>query len=173
MWDDLISAYIYVTVPPQNGFIPSIQGFMVQAGPDGMHTIQISGIESFTDNIPVFLEDRQTNVSQDMRENQTYTFNASTSDDPGRFILHFKPLGIPGYNYGATNIYSYYKTVYIDVPSNINGTAGIYNMLGQEILEETLTPGKINKIDVLFPSGYYVVRVVSSSNVTTQKVFVN
>jgi len=60
-----------------------------------------------------------------------------------------------------------------DTPANINGTATVYNLLGKEIIFETVTGGKLNKINVPFPTGYYVVRVVSSGNVTTQKVFIN
>ena len=144
-----------------------------KAGVTGNYTLQISGIESFSETTPLFLEDLYGEITQDMRENPVYTFSANSTDDPARFVLHFTPLGVNDYHYGDINIYSYNRTVFVDLPAKMNGTANVFNMLGKEIISEPMIPGKLNKLNVPGPTGYYVVRVVSSGNVTTQKVFIN
>ncbi len=142
-------------------------------GVTGVHTIQVNGIETFNANAPFFLEDKKLSVVQDLRVNSAYTFDAVPADDPARFILHFAPVGMEQYKSGEINIYSFSKNVIVDMPVNVNGTASIINMLGDEILSAALRPGQLNKISVPGSTGYYIVRVISSGTVTSQKIFIN
>jgi len=144
-----------------------------KAGVAGTHTISITGIETINDNTPLYLEDRKLDISQDVRENPVYNFNADPADDLDRFVLHFKPLGMNDFSLGNVFIYSYNKNVCINVPDGVNGTVSVINLLGTEIISQKIIPGKSNKISLTGPTGYYVVRVMSSVNVFTKKVFIN
>ena len=144
-----------------------------KAGVTGSHSINITGIGSINENTPLYLEDRKLDISQDIKENPVYTFTADPSDDQERFVLHFTPLGIKDFSQNNVIIYSYHQNVFVNVPEGVNGTVSVINLLGIEILSREIIPGKLNKIIVTGPTGYYLVRVVGRGDVSTKKVFIN
>lgn len=89
------------------------------------------------------------------------------------YIEGIPPIGIKDFSQGNVSIYSYHKNVCINVPEEVNGSVSVINLLGIEILSRKIIPGKLNKISISGPTGYYLVRVASSSNVFTKKVFIN
>lgn len=55
----------------------------------GTHTFTFSGIENFPATSLVWLEDMQTGMFYDLRQNPTYAFTAHVNDSNDRFMLHF------------------------------------------------------------------------------------
>jgi hypothetical protein len=140
---------------------------------NGEYSITASNIESFPDDLPVYLEDKKDNIYQNLRENPEYIFIWEPGDDEARFNVHFaNPLGT-GEN-GLTNkihIYAYEKTVYVNIPFEINGDIVIYNLLGESVITEKAQTG-LNKIPVYQNNNYLIVKIISGSETATGKVFI-
>jgi hypothetical protein len=134
--------------------------------------ISVTGIESFDLSIPIYLEDLKDDILTDLRIHENYIFSASPLDNPNRFLLHFgEPLEIEELsNSSAIHIYSHKESVYIKLAENQKGEAAIFDLLGREICSLKLTDELTKKS--LSQTGYFIVKVITDSGVSTQKVFI-
>ncbi|OQX75483.1 MAG: hypothetical protein B6D61_10315 [Bacteroidetes bacterium 4484_249] len=157
-------------LPFDNNVIPA--GF--KAGVNGVYTISVNDLENIGDDIIVYLEDLKENQMINLSELLSYSFTASVSDDPNRFLLHF------GYFTGNNeftnteniNIFAYDKTIYIKSGELLSGEAIIYDLTGKEILRKSINQSDFEKINVSNLSGYYLVSFVSNESIVNQKVFI-
>ena len=159
-------------------FMPSIEyheeiPVSFYAGIDGIFTLNIEGMNSFPDDLPIYLEDKQDNMFQDLRENSEYTFVSSIMDDRDRFVIHFSnSLGIDESDkleMDDIHIYSWQNNVHVNIPFKFNGTIEIFDFLGRKITSAKAVEGE-NKISLSDSQGYYVVRVVGENGLKSQKV---
>ncbi|MFZ4708146.1 MAG: hypothetical protein ACOYMF_19235, partial [Bacteroidales bacterium] len=60
-----------------------------RCGVSGSYSVTASGMESFNANTPIWLQDLKTGFVQDLRTNQTFTFDYAAGDNELRFKLHF------------------------------------------------------------------------------------
>jgi len=74
--------------------------------------------------------------------------------------------------YEGINIWSYTDIVYIQTPHNINGDIVIYDMVGQEVIQEQTNPDGLNQIRITKGTGYYFVKVISEQMLYTEKVLI-
>ena len=136
-------------------------------------TLNIEGMEGFPDDLPIYLEDKQDNMFQDLRENSEYTFVSSIMDDRDRFVIHFSnSLGIDESDkmeMDDIHIYSWQNNVHVNIPFKFNGTIEIFDFLGRKITSAKAVEGE-NKISLSDSQGYYVVRVVGENGLKSQKV---
>ena len=144
------------------------------AGNDDVFTLNITGMESFPANLPIFLEDKHEGVFQDLRENGTYTFNSSVLDNQDRFAIHF--LNILGIDnqigiMESIRIYSWEKTVMVNTPLGFTGIVEIYDLPGKKIASSQIVEGK-NSIEINAVNGYYIVKVIGTDGVKTSKVHI-
>ena len=142
---------------------------------DGIYTINISGIESFATTPNILLKDTKLNTIQDLAVNPSYEFNASTIDDPNRFILSFNEvlLGtIKPTTLSPIKVYSSAGKI------NISGMDGkseilVRNMMGQVVLRSTHSGSTSQSINTgKLPVGVYVVSVVSGKQTVSEKVVI-
>jgi hypothetical protein len=63
----------------------------IKPGTSGNFTFTFDDLASFPQSAMVYLEDLKENTMTDIRANNTYMFTANVSDNPNRFIIHFKP----------------------------------------------------------------------------------
>lgn len=145
-----------------------------EAKDPGNYTLTVSWIESFSEDIPVYLEDKQESIFWNLRENSVYAFASVPSDEPERFSIHFaEPLNV---NYRTVlvevNIYSWQKTVYVNIPFEINGKIMIYNLLGKAIASQKAERG-MNKITINDVKGNYFVRLTSDQGYKVSKIYIN
>lgn len=83
-------------------------------GVDGSHVIKVNFDDAYFKMF--ILEDKKTGNKHDFLSNPEYSFQASSTDNPERFVLHF----VEG-NFADTHdllpvhIYSYDKTLYLDM----------------------------------------------------------
>ncbi|MCG9910112.1 MAG: PKD domain-containing protein [Flavobacteriales bacterium] len=63
----------------------------IKAGTAGEHTFVFSNMDQFPASTLIYLEDAETGIWQNMRANDTYSFNAPQGTHNGRFIVHFYP----------------------------------------------------------------------------------
>ncbi|MCD4696098.1 MAG: T9SS type A sorting domain-containing protein [Bacteroidales bacterium] len=117
----------------------------------------------------VVLEDLVTGIQTDLLAG-SYTFEYTTGDDEGRFIVHFTPLEIGDNFTNSVNIWSSANYIYVQVPE-ITGEIVIFNMMGQKVVRTNLESG-LNTIPMNDVNTYYVVKVLTSDNAVTGKVII-
>ncbi len=147
-------------------------GFL--GGNDGVFTLNVNGIESFSAGIPIYLEDKKDGVFQNLRENNEYTFTSTVSDDQDRFVIHFaNPLSVddPAGIMEGLRIYSWQNSVIVDAPADFSGTVEIYDLPGKMIISSQISEGK-NTISVNSAKGYYIVKVMGTKGIKTGKVYI-
>ena len=128
----------------------------------------ISAIET-SEFAHVVLEDLVTGIQTDLLSG-SYTFEYSTGDDEARFIVHFTPLGIGDNFADMVNIWSSANNIYVQTPE-VTGDIVVFNMMGQEVVRTDIEPGT-TVIPMNDVNTYYVVKVLTSDNAVTGKVFI-
>jgi len=142
-------------------------------GVSGENTITVSGMESFTSGVDLYLEDLLTSRIQDLNMNPVYTFTAAPGQPAHRFNLHFAAVGINDTkNYNDITIYSNDKTIYVNLNEAMQGDIIVYNILGMEVGRKQITGNSLNKLDLNLSTGYYVVQVLGNSKSMSNKVFI-
>jgi hypothetical protein len=140
------------------------------------YTLTASGIETFSNDTTIVLEDLKTGQSQELTDDPVYLFSSGDSDDPERFLLHFGTTSGTGDKKKKEEviIYSYGKLIYIKIHDNHcrNGKLMIYNLLGQIIMMKSLAEIDLNIVRFEGISGYYIAKVFSDVQVTTLKLFI-
>ena len=161
------------TLPDINSNPVVQMGFSVTVA--GTYSITASELNSFVAGTSIKLEDTKLNTFTDLNAQPVYSFSADANDNVNRFKVHFgAPTGINNNNgNGGINIYSDNNIIYI----NNLGTEQIkdiivYDLLGQELLRKQASNNTVNTVNMQFATAYYMVKVVTSSNVYTKKVYV-
>jgi hypothetical protein len=143
-------------------------------GNGGNFSIHAVNLESFSTESTIILEDLKEGTTQNLKENPDYTFNYFTSDNPGRFLLHFTlpslGTGDPGIK-SPVSIYSYSNSIYVKNADAASGTVLVYDMLGRMVSQNNLSKGSLNKYSLLVPEGYYIVKVITDAGITTEKIY--
>ncbi len=143
-----------------------------EAGTNGQYTLT-ANLQNLLE-AHVYLVDHKLSKTQNLSDNPVYTFAASTTDQPSRFKLTFKSVGI---NETASSqpftIYASNNTVYVDNTSttSVKGEVYVYNTLGQVMAHQNLN-GDRTKINIAAATGYYLVKVITEKNAFTDKIFV-
>jgi hypothetical protein len=139
----------------------------------GEYSITASNIESFPAGLPVYLEDKKENVFHNLRANPEYIFIWEVGDNSSRFNVHFAdPLGNSENGFAAgIQIYAYEKTVYVNIPFEVNGDILIYNLPGEQVISQKALKG-LNSIPVWNNNTYLIVKIISGNRATTGKVFI-
>jgi hypothetical protein len=137
---------------------------------DGNFTITAGEIQSFSTASSIILQDLKTGTTQNLINNPTYNFTATTADVTNRFkILFDLAVGINNVNAVNNNIYSFENSIYIKTNDQVNSVS-VYNMLGQEVAN--FQQPTSNVLTINQTSGYYTVRVITANNVYSQKVYI-
>ena len=136
-------------------------------------TIRAKAISNI--NGPVFLKDLKTNITQDLTVDPVYAFTSAAGDPPGRFLLTFSHVGIgETSNTRPISVISANNTILISDKAGtlLSGEVFVYNMMGQLIQQQKLT-GNLTKITLNTGTGYYLVKVVTSDQTSSVKIFIN
>ncbi len=140
------------------------------------YTILASKLNTFGPEVTILLEDIQENVIINMSQQDDYTFMAAPGDDAHRFnILFEKSATVDTEIPDATiNIYSNSNYVYVkNIEADLNNASiHVYNISGQKVYEDQLQNIPLNRFGLNMESGYYVVKVITTGEVTSQKVFI-
>ncbi|GEO03165.1 hypothetical protein AAE02nite_08290 [Adhaeribacter aerolatus] len=111
---------------------------------NGNFTLEASQLLNFEPNRFILLEDRETGLLQDLRQNPVYTFNLGSQGADERFFIHFtqnKILALAGSAQVAVypNPSKGFLQIYL---SNLNqeqsAEAFLYNNLGQRVYQQNL-----------------------------------
>jgi hypothetical protein len=132
----------------------------------GEYTISAIETSEFTE---VYLQDVVTGAVTDLLA-ESYTFDYAVGDDAARFIIHFGALGTPEFDASSVKIWSNEHMINVIAP-NINGEIVVVNMMGQEMARKDIDPGT-NVIPMNEVNTYYIVKVITSENAVTGKVYI-
>ncbi len=137
-------------------------------------TISLSEI-SLNFKTPIFLVDKKLNSFVDLAINSNYSFYHNQNDAENRFEIRFSEQT----NMNETDME--YTKVYADknniIIANQNYKCAefdvtVYNMLGIEVIKQTLT-SNYNQIAVPNANGIYIVELKQQNNIVTKKVFLH
>ena len=163
------------TLPHSTGIVTVPMNFELKA--DKTATLTISGVENFSPTTTIYLEDKLTNTTVNLRQQGTYTFNHLQSNDAGRFLLHFNGLtGISQQPAASSQIWIYDGKVYIDAPelAGQQATVEVFNTLGQRLLASGFWLQRDGITTVQLQSkGMVIVRLTAGGKVMTCKGLVN
>jgi len=169
--DNMKVAYNIQPFVTENTVVP--MGFT--CGVNGNYTLNASNLESFDASCRIYLEDLKEGMIQDIKANPVYNFNYTTGDAANRFVLHFSnPLGINDQHANGVQVYTFESSLYIKNLSNQSlKNVFVYDLLGKAVFSSALNQNPLQKFVTTLNQGYYVVKVVSETGVTTQKVYIN
>jgi hypothetical protein len=130
-------------------------------------------LDLFTVEAHVYLEDLKLNKIQELTISPEYTFVADESDDPDRFLLHFRLNGeAPMYTGDDILMYASGHNAYLFLPE-LNGKAQlhVFSALGELVYQtSSLMEGK-NEINLEhLATGAYVLRAVVNNKPISKKV---
>ena len=138
----------------------------------------LESIESFSPGTDIFLED--THIPEqawiDLREFNTYTFDATPEDDYARFIVHFtiKDFGIDELAVKPIKIYSDRTDAIIVNNSNqVIREIHVYDVTGNLMTVKSGVTDEITRMFVNSSTGYYVVKVITDKAVYSEKVLIS
>jgi len=158
------------TIPAINIEVPIVMGVTIPA--NGAYEISINDQgDDFTDEV-LLLEDLFTGVRHNLSDDGSYSFSASTSDNPNRFLLHFGVVGLDENDTESSlKAYLYNNTLYVQnslEAANIR----ILDLQGRLLLEQQLNGHGLQSLPLDFPAGVYVVQLVNSKAQKSVKVIV-
>ena len=132
-------------------------------------------LDLFTVEAHVWLEDLKLDKIQELTINPVYTFMANESDDPERFLLHFRLNGEdPLYTGEDVLMYANDGNAYLFIPElegRERGQIQIFDAAGALVFErENLMEGK-NVFDLNFlATGSYIMRAMINNKPIVKKV---
>jgi predicted GH43/DUF377 family glycosyl hydrolase len=157
--------------------LPSIQDFNsvpvnFESKEPGNYLLFASWMESFEPEIPIYLEDRKEGNFHDLRANAEYNFASDPSDDPGRFTIHFsKPNQVNENILNPIRVFASESAIFIQFHEAKPAEIVIYDLMGRELIRQKSANENLLKINVLAGTGYYLVKVQTSDQIVTDKIF--
>lgn len=134
-------------------------------------------METFETGTEIWLEDKQVGGDWiSINDNPDYIFTATPDDLEDRFVIHFfGPTGVDEFEIENTvDIFSYRQYAFVRNNTNeIIKKVYIYSLSGELLQDKEPADIKLNKFWVSDKIGYFVVRVITDSNVYTHKVFIS
>lgn len=135
------------------------------------YILQAEGVSSFSTDIQ--LVDLKTGLSQHLKQNPEYTFNASEGDDYNRFLLIFSPVGMTESSENELmHIYAYGKTLTVLNPENLHGSIQILNIPGQQVRQQSINGETFLRMETDLSSGVYIISIVSSKGIINKKIII-
>ncbi|MEZ0128851.1 T9SS sorting signal type C domain-containing protein [Flavobacterium sp. LBUM151] len=136
----------------------------------GDFTISIDHADGDLKNHSVFIEDKATNIIQDLQAGN-YTFSTSTGTFTDRFVLRFanKTLGTGEFETSNNDVNVAVQNKVITVSSNADkiSTVYIYDLSGKMVYKETNVSDTILKInDLKVKNQVLLVKVILDTNTT-------
>jgi hypothetical protein len=140
---------------------------------DGEITLQFSGVGSFSEQQAIFIEDLFTGSMTNLRQHGNYSFNHLVSNDPDRFLLHFRDITGLDESGAGWQVWANDRKVYVNIPE-LNGqrvSIEMFDVLGSRLYSNE---GVLSSPTIIraMNSGVAIIRVSSASRVYTTKIFI-
>jgi hypothetical protein len=171
---DNVSTAIYtVPVMADNTLVP----VSILPAASGSFKLSAYQLYTFTSGSGILLEDLKTGMVQDLTIDSVYSFTSDIQDDPNRFILLFSGVYYVGSNPMQENslnkIFGSGNSIYIIARENVATSSDVfvYDLLGRQVYRNKLSAGGVAKFSIEVPQGYYFVKVISGSEISSAKVY--
>jgi hypothetical protein len=141
----------------------------------GTYTLTASNMGSFREGTVLYLQDLLNGHTQNLNLEPAYTFDYEAGADPARFLLLFTNpfFGINDKSNQSLHIFSYSHDFYVKNSGNTQeGDVALFDLAGRQVFVSHLQPMAVNRYTPNVTSGFYVVRVITGSQVTTEKVYI-
>ena len=159
-----------------NGFgtYPAVIPLSLDIIDAGIATISVTELSDMQNGIDIKIEDRETGEFYTADDNLAISFTVEPGTIADRFFVHYNStVGVEDIETEAnTTIYASRNTVYINSDNAQAYDIQIINMMGQEVYTGRSNAQGLYSISLNEPTAYYVVRVISSNETVTQKVFI-
>ncbi len=148
------------------------------AGTPEIHTIVADGADNFDEEVVISLEDTQEDLIINLKTDSSYSYYASPSDNPNRFILHIDAgtVNIQQFDKPTENIiYLSNRNIIVEnTQGNIlNGEINVYDLLGRLQFNDDLN-GNIKQVfEPFLRSGTYIVMISNDTGIQTHKILIN
>jgi len=132
------------------------------------------GLENAIPGLTVYLTDKKTGITTELKDGVEYSFISLEGDEPNRFLLHFSPLSIE--DPGNVNPFEVYSTGdQIRILSHAEGESELYvtNLVGQVVLAGRAGEGMTTVNAASLTNGVYLVNLASSKGIVSHKVIIN
>jgi len=132
------------------------------------------GLENAIPGLTVYLTDKKTGITTELKDGVEYSFISQEGDEPNRFLLHFSPLSIE--DPGNVNPFEVYSTGdQIRILSHAEGESELYvtNLVGQVVLAGRAGEGMTTVNAASLTNGVYLVNLASSKGIVSHKVIIN
>lgn len=141
----------------------------IMVGVAGEYTIQAAELNSFGENVAIYLEDKELNRVVNLKETPVYTFMASPGTDDRFKVLFNTATGIEDPQ-AEGFVYASGKTIFI---GNMDGAVEIYNLSGQLIISGEISGSSLNSMNLPdVAEGIFIVKIINGNKVTARKVLV-
>ena len=146
-----------------------------RVGLSGTHHLEMQMWQGF-EYMNVLLEDLVTGDVLDIKEMNTYEFEATVGDSDARFLLHFNPYtptSVQDMNSSQVNMYAYQKTIYINSDGKFAKQSKnilIYDVNGKQLGEVFLPAGKMQKIENIYQRKVLILKAIYPEQIFTRKI---
>ena len=144
------------------------------AGVNSTYHLNFEGVTSFDPSIELVLEDLQTNTLIELLTQSSYSFQAFTTDDAERFILHFNLVNQSNEieQDNDMRIFTSEDRISVLNPDRGEGTLSVFDANGRMVYNDELYGNESNVFSVNLASGIYMVRATAGSKGCSKKVFI-
>lgn len=155
----------------KNGIVP----VWFRAETSGDYTITATEIETFDSNIPIYIEDIQSGIIQNLREMPEYYFNYNTGSDKSFLIYFSKPEN--SNRLKEVKINSYTNGLQVDFPvaelgnPEFEAQIMVFDLTGRKVLQ-TRTTEIHNQISFKGNNNIYMVSVITDKDAANAKIFI-
>jgi hypothetical protein len=123
----------------------------------------------------IYLEDATSGTFTDLKAKGSYKALVGQGNSGSRFFLHFAKPTTTTAVATELNVYSANNTVFVNLPSESNGTIEVVDMAGKTIYTSNFN-GKSGRVSFTVPNavvGNYLVKLTSNGKVVSQKVMLS
>jgi hypothetical protein len=167
-YENMLLSVIYLTDTEENPLLP----ITFKPGSNGDYTFSVDN--NMNDFDYLLLEDKKTSVFYNLKDNNSYRFNASITDGINRFVLHFEPISDEDKQELPAYIYSSDGNVVLDLTLVDEITdVKIVDVLGRTILQKSLAGNAIHSLRLNGRSQIFIVRAKTKNAFIVKKLFVN
>lgn len=164
--------------------LPSITGnesvpLWFNAGLPGNYTIFVAELETIDPSVPVYLEDMETGIIQDLRQHPSYTFDHNPLKDREFIVWFTEIIGIDDLEANNTiTIYAAGNDLHINFTNDFAQKQGfdahimVYDLSGK-LIAQSQTRQMQNVLTLPASSSFYIVKVVAGEATINRKILIN
>jgi len=159
-----------ISEPEPNQTINIPLSFEIGISTNGI--IRAEGMNTFANDVSFQLEDLVTQQIVNLRTNTSYPFTFTQGGNENRFVLHISKSA-NGIEEKDPTVGTYFWNNSLYINNAPNAEVVICNLLGQELMKHKISNTTSEKISLSgYSTGYYLVKIINDSHISTQKVYV-